>query len=234
MNVVITLSGGDFMKKLRFALLMLLLEIVFGSLLLASGGDVINNTNTNTGTNIDTGPADNLTQSNKNKITEGFIVKKKKDAEIFYVFNELKTGYEYDILDNEMNDFNIMDYLNTKIKLEYEYNVEDVVNSDGDTVDRYEITSINKIEIVYNEIEIYGSVSLRGSPPKLTLTTENDDSVSYEFYKSQDNYDFIVSEYQGYKVKITGTYFSMFFKRRDLTSFERRYLIVDKIDIVQD
>ncbi len=209
------------MKKAKIIILLVsLVVLTSGSLLIA-----LNN-------NYDSKKITTQRGQNLEKSTSvGFILLKRDGKNSSYVFVEKDTGKEHHILVNrKMITSNIRSYLNIVVKMTYKYNVNNITNKDGEKDVIYLIREIENIDIIYKNIEITGYLSLRGSPPKLILTTEdNDENISYEFDKKQSNYKEIVENYQSYSVKIIGKYFSRIFENRDSSKSERRYLIVNKI-----
>ncbi len=167
--------------------------------------------------------------------TSGVLFKKDKSSEIMYIFEE-DNGKSFivknDIALNEdesNNKNNLENYINYHVNIIGRYKIIYRKNIDNEIIQNYNLI-IDSIDIKYHELDIVGNLSLRGSPPKLILTTEEQD-ISYEIDRSQEMYEILITDYQGYKVHITGKYYSLIYYRKD-SKIERRYIIIDKIEIL--
>ncbi len=173
---------------------------------------------------------DNEYKKNIKVIGVIYQLKDNGENEESYIFvDEFDRTFNINIKVNKKSIDIIEEFLNYRIIMEGRYRTEYFRNDIGDIVEKYHLV-IDKAEIKYQDIDIIGKLSLRGSPPKLILKTE-DDNISYEIDKSQEIYQELVKEYQGYKVKIIGKYYSFIYMRKE-TKIERRYLVVDKIEIL--
>ena len=153
-----------------------------------------------------------------NKSTEKVLILEDDNSDTIYEFDKNQKKYKT----------YLEEYRNYRVAIKGTYYSTIFKNSKGE-IDEKRLLIVEIIEIKYTDIEVVGSVSLRGRPSILILK-ESDSDTSYEFDKKQENYKLYVKEYQGYKVKIIGKYYSKHFKYKKNTEIERRYLIVETIE----
>ncbi len=92
---------------------------------------------------------------------------------------------------------------------------------------------VRKIEIVYREIETTGKLSVRGSPRKLIFKTEDSSTDYFIVDERQENYKEYKKEYQQYKIKITGKYYSKNYFNKEKDLIETKFLIIDTIEKIK-
>jgi hypothetical protein len=213
------------LKRRLFSIAVLLMLILLIGTILTALHSPVNNTLSNNISGIDN-------EYKKNIKVSGVIYQLNGNGENEekYIFvDEFDRTFNINQKVNKKSMNIIEEYLNYRIIMEGRYRTEYFRNDRGDIIEKYHLV-IDEAEIKYQDIDIIGKLSLRGSPPKLILKTE-DDNISYEIDKSQEIYQELIKEYQGYKVKIVGKYYSFIYMRKD-TKIERRYLIIDKIEIL--
>jgi len=155
-----------------------------------------------------------------NNRNEKFIFITENSNEIYEIDQEKENNKKY-----------VSEYVNYRIILNGNVTKRiNTTNNENNTFTKY--ITIEKIEIIYNNVTVIGMVSLRGNPRKLIIKDE-ETGISYEFDNNQEDYEIYVEEYQAYKVKVIGKYYTKLFRNSKNEITEQRYLLVMSIEIIK-
>lgn len=162
-------------------------------------------------------------QNNDNN-TDKLIVNKtgvllpKNKTEFFLIDDDTKNEYNLKLKHNNISMLKVFSH--------YRVSVYGEIQSDNER----ESILIRKIKIVYEKIETTGKLSVRGSPRKLIFKNDDSDNDFYIVDKKQENYNIYKKEYQQYKIKIVGKYYSKNYFDRNENLIETKFLIIEDIE----
>lgn len=212
------------MKKfIKFGSILMSLLIIFSIAIFCDESKEIKTSTDNT-------KQQNNKQELKNINMKGVILPTDREMKDF-IFEDTNSGNIYELEKSEQNKKVIKEYINKHIVINGDYKrVRDTLENGFPTTKR--ILVIKEAKLILNDIEVSGYLSVKGNPRKLILT--DSENIYYEIEKDQENYQKYITDYQGYYVKITGQYYLLIFSTIDGSKIEKKVLLVEKIEKLEE